>query len=452
MVDRFPDVDERVIMDIFWHGMNQGIRSRVREMGANLERSSMKKIVKYVIRAEDGILNAATHHQRELVCTWGNPIAYRTNPGGLRGSHPPRTGERPGWTDKKEYVRANAVTPQPQHPALNQAGPPRLRAPRPEGQCPPCKGKNVSRAKRDQLRAENKCFQCEQPGHSQHDCPELNTMRPPTLRSGNIKMAWLESLSMARDQAALKISCLAIKREISEDDATPEMQEAYQQCTAKWGEDNRWLNPDTRWESKYGIYQYGTNHRDLIEVVIHGRHELGTLEVDVLRFSDRNFDLTKMLSPGMNTLCVQESGFRDCQNYDSRKWTALQWLKDLIKDQLEHEKSDLEVNVLPTKKGYGLGSKGGRVLYEVTHTKVLGCAFHIGCILKVVRTIIGDRDPNDVELKATSLSIASVRQQKYKLEVEGASAIEKTSMRVKDWTRKTPETLVVLAKLNRHKV
>ena len=47
MADRFPDVNERSIIDIFWWGMNQQICTRVVEMGINPERSSLSKMVKY---------------------------------------------------------------------------------------------------------------------------------------------------------------------------------------------------------------------------------------------------------------------------------------------------------------------------------------------------------------------------------------------------------------------
>ena len=55
MADHFPDVNERSIIDIFWWGMNQQIRTRVVEMGINPERSSLSKMVKYATRVEDGM-------------------------------------------------------------------------------------------------------------------------------------------------------------------------------------------------------------------------------------------------------------------------------------------------------------------------------------------------------------------------------------------------------------
>ena len=55
-------------------------------------------------------------------------------------------------------------------------------------------------------------------------------------------------------------------------------------------------------------------------------------------------------------------------------------------------------------------------------------------------------------LHATRLMAASVKRRKQKAETEGATLIEKTSMRVKDQSRKVPEPVVVIATTNGHQV
>ena len=57
------------------------------------------------------------------------------------------------------------------------------------------------------------------------------------------------------------------------------------------------------------------------------------------------------------------------------------------------------------------------------------------------------RDTHNVMLKATRLSDPG-RRRKHGPETEGASAVEKTSMRMKDHTRKVPKPVVILVKLN----
>ena len=126
-------------------------------MGAHPERSSLDTIVKCAVRAEDSIVEVELQKQKEYPRegrTWGR-FANRTS--GPKPYRPPREADKQYKVEGKERVRANAVTPQP------QAGPSRTEGGRPRHAR---KGKKISKERRDQLRAEGKCFQCEQPGHS----------------------------------------------------------------------------------------------------------------------------------------------------------------------------------------------------------------------------------------------------------------------------------------------
>ena len=142
MAGRFPDVNRRGIIDIFWWGIHQSIRVEVVRMGAHPERSSLDTIVKCAVRAEDGIVEAELQKQRESPRegrTWGR-FANRTT--GPKPYRPPCEAEKQYKVEGKEHVRANAVTPQP------QAGPSRTEGRRP-GHAR--KGKKISKEKRDQL-------------------------------------------------------------------------------------------------------------------------------------------------------------------------------------------------------------------------------------------------------------------------------------------------------------
>ena len=146
----------------------------------------------------------------------------------------------------------------------------------------------------------------------------------------------------------------------SEDDTTPVMWRAYEQCASKWGSDACWLDPESRLESKYGIYQYGTGHGDLVQVLVQDLPEFGPLEIDVERFEDPEFDLTDMYNMGANTgSCVQEGGFRDCRCYNRSKWSAMEWLRDLMNKQLKFDEiADKVVMVQPSLKGYRVNIVG----------------------------------------------------------------------------------------------
>ena len=348
-------------------------------MGAHPERSSLEKLVKYASRIEDGMLEAAA--QRSHDCegrTWGR-FANRTS--GPKPYHPHKEEDKP---EAKDRVRANAITPQP------RAGPSRQNEQR---QYKQRRGRKVSRTKRDQLRAEGKCFQCEQPGHSQRDCPELNTMRPPVVRSNRVEIARLERLSKNRDRADLQVGSVVLQPGIAEDDSTLVMRLTYQRCASRWMPDGHWLNPESRWASLYGIDEYGTGQGRLIVLSWREHPEWGTLEFEVAWFRNVDFDPTDMIGLGANTdrLCVWEGGFRNRNTYDKWSWSALKWLRCLISDQLSHEGAPEGVSVEPSFDGYCLKMEGTDVYYEITHAEVLGDALDIRRILRVMHEVVSTR-------------------------------------------------------------
>ena len=53
---RFPDVNERAMIQAFWNGMNQHIRLHLIEWGISPEHTSLEKIIKrsIAIEASDG--------------------------------------------------------------------------------------------------------------------------------------------------------------------------------------------------------------------------------------------------------------------------------------------------------------------------------------------------------------------------------------------------------------
>ena len=112
------------------------------------------------------------------------------------------------------------------------------------------------------------------------------------------------------------------------EETMPTMRRAYEQCAEAWGKDEQWLNPESRVDSRYGIYQFDAGPGKLVEVTDHDYLELGIVEINVTQFQDPNFRLISMFPVSMNTnrSCVQEGRFRDQKNYKIWQWTALKWL------------------------------------------------------------------------------------------------------------------------------
>ena len=324
MADRFPDVNERSIIEIFWWGLQEPIRVRAVGMGANPERSTLDKMIKCAVRAEDMIRESERLSQRRDRDgrNWGR-FANRVS--GTKPYRPANEGNKPDRSDGQERVRANAVTPQP------AAGPSR---PSGQGEQQKRRGRKISRAKRDQLRADGKCFQCERTGHSQKDCPNLNTMRPPAITAGSVNIARLERFADARERADLQVGSVVLD---TSDDCDPEatlmMWRARELCMEAWGVDDEWYNLETR---RYGIYQYDTGSGELVEITDRDQPRLGVLEIDASRFRDPDFKLTDVVDSCANTdrSCVREGGFRDRRNYKIWEWSAIRWLRDLTQQLL----------------------------------------------------------------------------------------------------------------------
>ena len=271
------------------------------------------------------------------------------------------------------------------------------------------------------------------------------------MRVNNVEIARLERLAKVKDKADLQVGHISLEtNDAIEDDATPTMRKVYQQCASIWGSDERWLDPETRHASKYGIYQYGTGIGDLVEVMIWDKPEIGALEIDITHFDDPDFALTDVLDLQTNAdqSCVRVGGFRDREYYQKEynkwRWPALEWTRKLVNNQLTYKKSEELISVEPAFDGYGLHVEGTDINYRIAHIEVLGDALHIGCILNSMRAVQKlaewERSPifwdmrlnpqQCLAINATSLTASSVRPRKQG--TEGVNLLEKTSMCVKD--------------------
>jgi hypothetical protein len=204
---------------------------RLIEWGISAERTPLEKIVRKAIDIE----NSEEAHRREMRSSkvtnaspperkWGR-FANRTN-----GTQPYRPDNGEGGSRPRERtgrVRVNAMTPQPQ-----------TERPRPQNEGRRKQGRKLSRAKRDELRAAGKCFQCEETGHGQRDCPKLNSMRRPAVTVNNVDLARLERLSSARGFADIRVGSMAFGGEGAMQGATGPERRVYRLCATEWGRDD----------------------------------------------------------------------------------------------------------------------------------------------------------------------------------------------------------------------
>ena len=62
------------------------------------------------------------------------------------------------------------------------------------------------------LRAEGKCFNCQETGHEQRNCPKLNLMRPPKpiIKARSISFTKMEELAKHKARADVYIGSIGI--------------------------------------------------------------------------------------------------------------------------------------------------------------------------------------------------------------------------------------------------
>ena len=71
------------------------------------------------------------------------------------------------------------------------------------------KGNELTQQKRDELRAKNQCFTCEQVGHLVKDCPKGSIVRPLGIRSAAIDIEEIQKVSnTASKQAMLELNII----------------------------------------------------------------------------------------------------------------------------------------------------------------------------------------------------------------------------------------------------
>ena len=90
---------------------------------------------------------------------------------------------------RQENVRANVISPGNKSQKRSEAS----------GNN---KGKKpMDKTKRDRLRAEGRCFNCEEPGHEFRNCPKLHLMRPPQIKSSSVQITQMEKLAHQKKRA-----------------------------------------------------------------------------------------------------------------------------------------------------------------------------------------------------------------------------------------------------------
>ena len=175
---------------------------------------------------------------------------------------------------------------------------------------------------------------------------------------------------------------------------------------------------------------------------------MGVLEIAASRFWDPNSSLADIHPPEANTdlSCIREGGYRNLRDYKVWEWSVPSWLQRTMAEQIQFESSTDSVNIWLALDGYCIHLDGTDIFYGLKHAEVLGDTLNPRRVLNQMRaatlvekenrpTIFSDTTINrrqSVILPAINLMVGASQARQWAREAEGATPVERTTMRVKD--------------------
>ena len=469
---RFREMNERTVVLKFWDGLNAEIREIMITMRAEPEIDDLNTIVHTARLAEATRDERNSHRKPRAEGDKRQPKREWTRfKNRTQGNKPYKPGEKdekqtPNRSDK---VRANAVSPQQANDQKEKSHP---------------RNKKLSRTKMDTLRAEGKCFNCQQTGHEQRNCPKLSAMKPPkpAIRTGAMSLANMDKLAKQKEEADVYFGHISIEETDPITEELCELEElefkVHRMCEEAWGEDPLWYHEETRPDCRWSIAA------DDLEITIFDFENGGNRSFPKEAMNDPNFGIADIFSEPQNRTpkSVLEGGYPllEGEKYQRWDWPAINWMHARLSGQLELVDEDNappgtlkenRIDVQPTMWGYSIQLDESDVLYNLTHEEVLDEHFSPEWIIDQMLTARNipeeNRDERFDDKRHTKyvsimLGMTTVPGQKAQLkrrgnkkrkaDPEGVNAIERTSLKIKDKSRKLPEPIIIQASINGHTI
>jgi Holliday junction resolvase RusA-like endonuclease len=468
---RFREVNERQVVLTFWKGLHANIRGDMVLLNVDPELDDLNTVLAKALVCERSREQRATilKGDRERRTEGENPkpkkewTRFKNRNGGARHFKPAETEEKPA-SNKSDKIRVNAVSPQNTPENKPKAG---------------YSGKKLSRAKLDALRAEGKCFNCRETGHEQRNCPKLQSMKPPkaAITAGSVRFTQMEKLAAKKEQADILVGSILVIESDPIADELRELEEiefrVHKMCEEAWGEDPLWYNEETRPDCKYSI---GADNEEVTiwDFVNGGERTFARAELEDPNFSIA--DIFKKPEPNRTPTSVREGGYPDAENYLRWDWPAIKWLYRRLSRQLEFAdgnnapdgvKEEDRIDVQPTMFGYSVQLDESDIVYNLTHEEVLDEHFSPEWIIDHMLTArhVPSEDRGDrftdkrfsnyvtlmlgmTTIPGSQTKIKRRGNKKRILDPEGATAIERTTMRIKDKARRFPDPIIIQIKIN----
>jgi hypothetical protein len=471
---RFRDVNERAIIQIFWNGIHRDLQTALLRKGLNPERDDLFRLIQHAIYEEEA-------NERATRNSAGPSNQNRTE--GEKPGRPSRrwgrfksrvNGPQPfdknmheelGRQARQDNVRANAVSPGNRSQKRPDA---------------PAKGKKqIDKGKRDRLRGEGKCFNCEEKGHEIRNCPKLHSMKPPQMRTGSVRFDEMERLSQQRDQADAYVGRIQVLlsdeegSDLSYEDNELLEGHVHSLCEDVWGEDPLWHDEETRWMSQYTVQIEGENI-----TVWNCAPEKSTYEFRKSDLKDPKFDISRAgngSSGNKRRASVPKGGSNPTGIYKRWSWPAIYWLRRWLSIELgvqdvKEIPTEDRIDVQPTMTGYSV-QIDDEIFYNISHEEVVDgdvrAEWVIEHMMSAKKLPIEERGERFQDRRLTgfhTLMLGMTRlpgntekikrrgSKRRQSQPEGVQSVERTSLRIKDRTRRLPEPIVVNVKINGNNV
>ena len=248
-------------------------------------------------------------------------------------------------------------------------------------------------------------------------------------------------------------------------------------CEKAWGEDPLWHQEETQFKCKYSIC---VSNKE-IDICNQTTGKIRMITID--KMSNPAFNITDAFkTPETNRTpgSVWEGGFPVINEYNKWEWLAINWMTAQLRGKLlsvdkhntpEGVKDKDRIDVQPTMFSYSVQLDELDIIYNTSHKEVLDEFFSLEWIIdqmimtqKVPAENRGDRfmDKGMSKYVTIMLGMTTIPRQKEKIkkkgnkkctiDLEGVPVVERTTMGLKDRSRRLPELRIVAVKVNRQMI
>lgn len=174
LASRLPNVDERDSAIRLWHGAQPYLRVKWAETGFNEELSELEDLEisgeRFELAERNRLAQIAIRHLNSDVISPAKSNMVQYNPNGALSN--PRNTKNSQGTGHQTPISRDFRSTKPQNLKIQ-----------------------MSQQRMNELKAEGRCFLCEEKGHISRDCPSTNILKPPAeISSNNVRFEVIEEL------------------------------------------------------------------------------------------------------------------------------------------------------------------------------------------------------------------------------------------------------------------